>query len=490
MSPLTERPNSLLRSPVAWLRSGRGRLATIDTARAAPPPSPLAPIDLQDPAQVAGVMQIAARIGDILLSSGTGNRDASAQIHAVTTAYGLHYCHVAITMNTITIATSIGTTTKTPVDVFRVSRQMTTDFSKLAEVDRLIRSIQSGATPPALAESILDELEARPKDYGFKTAMWGWALLGGSATVLLGGNLAVAAITFVTSLFIMVTAELLSRRGLPPFFQQMVGGFIATVPAAVLYQLVNTLGFSFRPSQIIASCIIVLVSGLSLVQSLQDGMTGAAVTGSARFFDTLLMTVGIVAGVAIGIRTSTFLGISLPPFEVSNPPNFASGVIRTIASAFVCAGFAIGSFAERAAVRVSAISGIVGAAVVYLVLIPMGIGEVAASGVSAVVIGFAGGLLSRRFLIPPLITGLSGVTPLLPGLLLYRAMYALLNSQMVVGFTNLFLALSIGGALAAGLVFGEWSARRVRRPQVFRPYDAFRRAGRFSFQKRPRPRRS
>ncbi len=92
----------LLRQWNIWPQH-HGRIATIDAVKAAPPPSPLAPVDLTNPAQVAGVMDVAARIGDILLSSGTSNRDTVAQIHAVASAYGLHYAHVDITLNTITI---------------------------------------------------------------------------------------------------------------------------------------------------------------------------------------------------------------------------------------------------------------------------------------------------------------------------------------------------------------------------------------------------
>ena len=46
-----------------------GYVATIDAAKAAPPPSPLAPVDLTDAAQVTGVMEIAARVGEILISA-------------------------------------------------------------------------------------------------------------------------------------------------------------------------------------------------------------------------------------------------------------------------------------------------------------------------------------------------------------------------------------------------------------------------------------
>ncbi|AWB82607.1 amino acid export carrier protein [Corynebacterium yudongzhengii] len=477
---------------------GSGHLSTVDTARAAPPPSPLAPIDLQDPSQVAGVMSIAARIGDILLSSGTGNRDANAQLRAVTAAYGLVYCHVSITFDTIMLSTTIGEDNKQPVQVFRVARSFGTDFSKLAEVDRLIRSIQSGATPPAVAEKVLDELEARPRDYGFKTSIWGWALMGGAIAMLLGGSWFVGLVTFITSYLIIGVNEILARRGLPAFFLQITGGFVATVPTAIIYDVAQQLGYQIRPSQIIASCIIVLVAGLSLVQSLQDGITGSVVTGSARFFDTILMTAGIVAGVALGMQAASWVGISLPPMEAISPPNFANALFLTFIAAFVCIGFAVGVYAERSAIWVSGAAGMLGAGAYHLVFIPLGFGSVSATVSSATVVGLAGGLLARRFLVPPLITAIAGITPMLPGLMLYRALYALLNEQALIGFTNLFLALATAGSLATGVVLGEWLARKLRRPQTFRPYQAYRRARRFSFQAlsaaqkvaRSRPRRS
>ena len=57
--------------------------------------------------------------------------------------------------------------------------------------------------------------------------------------------------------------------------------------------------------------------------------------------------------------------------------------------------------------------------------------------------------MSRRWGIPPLITMIVGYTPMLPGLMLYRGMYASLNEQMITGFTNMAMALAISGALAA-----------------------------------------
>ena len=136
-------------------------VATVDTAMAAPPPSPLAPVDLTDPAQVTGVMEIAARIGEILIFSGSSNSDARAQVYLAAASYGLHYCHVDIVMNTITIHTNIGTgSNRQPLTVVRSARKWTINFTKLSAVDRLIRSIHTGFTPPSVAEQALDDIEA------------------------------------------------------------------------------------------------------------------------------------------------------------------------------------------------------------------------------------------------------------------------------------------------------------------------------------------
>lgn len=461
---------------------GHGRLSTVDAARVAPPPSPLAPIDLTSSAQVTAVLELAARIGEILLSSGTSNGDTKSQMHAVTSAYGLHYTHIDITKNTITLHTSIGTaTSRTPVNVFRVVRNMTTDFSKLSEVDRLIRSIQAGATPPQVAEKILDEVAAAPAAYGQSTSILGWGIMGGSLSVMLGGGWLVAITAMLTAMLLMSVSAVLAHYRLPQFFQNVAGGFLATVPAAVIYDLAASQGVTISPSQIIASGIIVMLAGLTLVQSLQDGITGASVTASARFFETLLYTGAIVAGVAIGMQVAGLLGISLPPLETVAPPNFQSASMRVLFGGLASAGFAIACYAEWSSVWVSGITGMAGAAFYNLIFIPLSLGSVFSSAMSALVIGLAGGLLARRFLIPPLITGVAGITPMLPGLSVYRGMYAALNEQMLVGFTNMAVALATASALAAGLVLGEWIARRIRRPRRFNPYRAFRAAGRISF---------
>jgi uncharacterized membrane protein YjjB (DUF3815 family) len=91
------------------------------------------------------------------------------------------------------------------------------------------------------------------------------------------------------------------------------------------------------------------------------------------------------------------------------------------------------------------------------------------------VVGFAGGLMARRALIPPLIVAVAGITPLLPGLSVYRGLFALLNDQTLLGLSALLAAVGTGGALAGGVTLGEWGARTLRRPRIVERTESLRR---------------
>ncbi|WP_206214988.1 threonine/serine exporter ThrE [Corynebacterium lizhenjunii] len=467
----------------AVFAGSRHRIATIDTARAAPPPSPLAPVDLTDPAQVTGVMEIAARIGELLICAGTSNADARAQVYLAAASYGLHYCHVDIMMNTITIHTNVGTgADRRPLHVFRVAPGIDVNFSKLSAVDKLIRSIHSGSTPPALAERILDEIDRMPPPRSVGPTLVGWGVMGAGFSVMLGGGALTAVVTFLIALTVMGVNAYLARLRVPTFYQNIVGGMIAVLPAAALYNVAAHMGVTLIPSQIIGSGIIVLVAGLTLVQCLVDGITRAPVTSSARFFEAMMATGAIVGGVGIGIQLADALGVPLPPLETTAPPVYHQVPLLILTGSIGSAAFAYAVYATWKEVIISGLTAAAGMVFYYFVVIPFGVGTVIACGIAAIAVGLAGGLLARRYYIPPLITMIIGYTPMLPGVTLYRGMYATINEQIITGFSNLATALAIAGAVAAGVVLGERGARRLRRPQHFRPYSAFKRLGRFSFQ--------
>jgi uncharacterized membrane protein YjjB (DUF3815 family) len=135
--------------------------------------------------------------------------------------------------------------------------------------------------------------------------------------------------------------------------------------------------------------------------------------------------------------------------------------VQALAGAAAAACFALASYATRAALPVAAGAGALGAGA-HAALDLVGFNQIGATAVAAVLIGFTGGTMSRRFRLPPLVIAVSGLTPLLPGLTTYRAMFELAVQRTPAGLPTAVLAVAVALALAAGVVFGEYLAQPVR----------------------------
>ncbi|WP_245745758.1 threonine/serine ThrE exporter family protein [Nocardia altamirensis] len=447
------------------------RQATADTIVDAP--APLQPIDLTDDARVAEVLDLAVRVGEVVLASGTGVIDTTTQVRFIAATYGLARCDIDVTYDAIRIWADRGPRLP-PASTMRIVHYRSLDFTRLAAVDRLTRRIRNEVVAPVDARAALDTITSAPHPYHRWMATFGWSLLAAAIAALLGGGVVVAAVSFGTTLAIDRANRVLNRFGLPFFFQHVVGGAIAATPAIVLATLAGPLGIEVDPALIIAAGITVLLSGLQLVGAVQDGITGAPITSTARMLEVLMMTGGIIAGIALALRIGDVVGATVPPIVLTPGADITDLPIKIVAGAVAAMAFALACYAERRALAAAAGSGAAGT-ICYLLVQQAGFGPVLASGVAATVIGMAGGLMARRALTPPLVVAVAGITPLLPGLKLYRGLNAVLNDQLAIGANQLLAAFGVGCALAAGVTLGEWFDRTVRRPRILRRFGALRR---------------
>ncbi|MBB4137831.1 threonine/serine exporter family protein [Gordonia humi] len=456
----------------AFLRRGLNRVlgsaqATIDTIE---PGSivvaPRRPIAMDDEAAITEVLDLAAKIGAVLLDSGTGAIDTERQIAFVAGIYGLDDVDIDVTFNSIIVSAQRGNSLP-PVTCLRTVHARSIDFTRLAHVDRLVRRIRQLAITPATAHGIVDEIYRAPHPYPYWVATGGWGAMALGISILLGGTFVVGLTALLTTLVIVSLNRRLARAGTPIFFQQFVGGFIAVVPAAMLFHWRESFGLGpeFVPSQIIAAGIVVLLSGLSLVGSVQDAITGAPITGTARFAEVVLLTGGILAGVALALRAVEAMDVILPGLTTQTPFGPADMPARIVGGAIAAGAFAVGSYAERRAIPVAFGAGLVASAVAFGFALT-DTGAILSAATAAVVVGLVGGLAARRALTPPLVVAVAGITPLLPGLAIYRGLYGIMSGQSVVGFGQVAAALTTGCALAAGVTFGEFLARSLRKPRL------------------------
>jgi len=399
------------------------------------------------------VLDLALRIGEVQMASGAGAADATATMIAVTAAYGLR-CEVDVIFTSISVCCHRGSHAA-PVTSQRVVRTRSLDYTRLSTVESLVRKITAGEITAEDATAELDRATSAPHPYPRWVATAAWGGMAGAITLLLGAGPLLALLSGVIAAMIDRIGRILNHRAIPYFFQQVVGGLLATGTAVAL----SAAGIlpDVQLSLMVAAGIVVLLSGLSVVSAVQDAVTGYNVTAAGRTMEVTLASAGLIAGVAMALRVGAQLGLRVVGADVVPQP-ITTLPIQVFAGAFAAACFALASYAPW---LVAAAAGAAGAGC-YGLLLLTGTDAIIASAVAATLIGLSGALMSRRLRLAPLVVAVSGITPLLPGLSTYRAMYELTVNQNPGGLSRLFLALGIALALAAGVVLGEFLAQPLR----------------------------
>jgi uncharacterized membrane protein YjjB (DUF3815 family) len=202
---------------------------------------------------------------------------------------------------------------------------------------------------------------------------------------------------------------------------------------------------------------VVLLAGLSLVGAAEDAISGFHVTAAARGFEVMTLTAGIVVGIAGVLNLAQRAEL---PLTVTDPGTVTVPFAVALAAAAGVAGFwALASYAPVRAVGVAAVAGAVAWAT-YSLAGTLGAGPAVASATAAVVVGFGGEALTDRLRIPPLLVAVCGIVPLLPGLAIYRGLFAIVvDSDLPGGLDTLVGAAVLGLGLAAGVALGEHLGR-------------------------------
>ena len=406
------------------------------------------------------VLDLALRIGEVQMSSGAGASDATATIIAVANAYGLPHCEVDVIFTSITVACHRGVDLP-PITSLRVVRSRSLDYTRLALVEQLIRDIARGRITARDAHSELQPDHERAAPVPALGRHRRLRRHGRRDRILIGGDALVALFAAGITALIDRVGRLLNRRALPFFFQQLVGGALAT-GCAVAIVASHVLPDSVTPTLVVAAAITVLLSGLSVVSTVQDAITGYNVTAAGRTIEVSLMTVGLIAGVVLALNVAVALGLPSIPLADPLTPSVLRLPLQTVAGAAAAACFAAGELRHARARCWSPASRAARARSAYSALLLAGAGPIAASAVAATVIGFAGGLLSRRLRIPPLVIAVSGIVPLLPGLTTYRGAVRAGRRAQLHRPVHADGRDAVALALAAGVVLGEYLAQPVR----------------------------
>lgn len=400
-------------------------------------------------------IDLALRVGDLVLSSGAGAADTTATMLAVTSAAGLRNCEIDVTFTSVTISYQ-GEPDTPPETHMRQVRYRGTDYSHLTAVDHLVRSFAAGRIGVEDARKELATITSIGHPYPKWASILGWGSMAGFAGILIGGDWLVFIVAFASGVVVDTINRKIASRRIPSFYQQVIGGFLATVIALG----VRAVFPETQASLIVAAVIILLLAGMAIVGAVQDALTGFYVTASARSFEAILLTGGIIGGVAGGLGLAQRFGLNLS-VQAFAPLGLAHLPTAMLSAGALSAAFAFAVFAPPRALLPIALIGAVGQ-LPFRPAIELGLGSAWASALSALTVGLVSYAVAGRVRVPPLVVVVSGIVPLLPGLSIYRGLFQLFQAN-VLGVTSLFTAIGIAVGIAAGVLLGEYIAQPLRR---------------------------
>lgn len=409
---------------------------------------------MADRSEVYESLDLALRIGEVLLTSGAGAADVSASMLAVTRACGVSHVSADVTFVDLALRHQPSSNEAAAIQMRRVTRRPV-DYADLIEVDRIVND---------LVDDTIDRSEARDRlartvSTGHQRRRWAvmvaWGVMGTGIALTLGGNAIVCALAFLAACAIDATQLLLPLHRIPAFYQQMAGGLVATLIAVTA----AATDLEVNPSRVVTTGIVMLLAGVGIMGATQDALTGFPVTASARFIDAVMNTAGIIAGVSAGLTVADLFGVGLVSLK-PGATGLAEAGVSVLGAALAAAAFAFASYAPaRSLLAVAPV-----AALGEGVLLAVGSSEVGApwgTAAAAVTIGAFCYLVADRFHVPPLVVVVPAIVPLLPGLAIYRGLALLAEGKD--GVLQLASALATALALAAGVILGQYLAQPIRR---------------------------
>jgi len=425
--------------------------------------------EVADDRQARLVVDLATRVAALTLTTGGSNAEATAAALQVAACYHLTSVHVDVSYTSVIVSHHRGPN-RDANTLARTVAHRAPDYERLSDLQRLLDELPNLDVEAARAR--FDRIVRQSRRYRRWVMSLAAALLGVGVAMLFGGGLIAILATCVTTAAVDQATHATSRKGLPEFFGQIVGAAIPTAVAVLLMALgewgvAGLQGIS--ASVIVAAGVVALLAGLSVVSAAQDAIDGFMITAGARTFHVAMMTLGIVMGILVVLWAGTFLG--LPGYLNPTTPLSESPVLTSIGAVLIALGFAIGSQTRLSALAWCAGLGLIGWWG-FLASQLLGLGHGTSVGIGATVAAFLAQLATRPARMAAVGLTTAGVISLLPGSMVYRGLYGLVQVDSLLeagpAMIELLGAATVAVAIAMGVSLGTWLGRWAtrQRPRV------------------------
>ncbi len=409
-----------------------------------------------DALHARAVLDLTMRLAEVIFAAGAGAEDATAAMQGVTRAYGLKGIDADITHTLITL-TFENPATHDTISRSRNVKYRNLDYTKLSETSELIAELIESPMDVAVARKRLATIVSSKPLVSVLVRRIGWSLVGAGAALLIGGGLTVLIAAFIATFFVDLITSALARRKVPVFYQTVVGGAIGPVVAAIVH-LIDPVA---NPSLVVVATIIMLLAGVTVFGAVHDTLSGFYITGTARLVEAVLITGGLVTGIAGASALLARVGLHLS-IDLNLAPSLRDLPILLVGAVVIVVGFSLAVQMPWRAFWVVCVLGAL-AELFYQAGVTAALDQVWSSAGSAFLIGLIATVAAPLVRTPPFVVIVAALVPLVPGLLLFSSLMQVAVGD-VKGLMGMLAAAAVAMGLAAGAILAQYLVQYVWGP--------------------------
>ena len=303
---------------------------------------------------------------------------------------------------------------------FRKCMKHGVNLAVLAAVSKLTWRILRGNTPVAATENAIARIRARALCYPHWGIALGAAVGSGGSCKLFGGSWEESLVATIAALMGFIAHRLSNKYAFNPYACAMITGFVATIFA---WAIPAALGLGTLWYALVA-CTIFLMPGLPSINAASDVLNRFTTSGMTRAMDTMLIIGGMTFGIAFAILIAGVGNIS----DVHIQPT-DTYLNQAIAAALAAGGFSVMFNTPKRLLAIVAVEGIVTMLIRNVLMLEFGQPQALGSFVAAAFVGIAALKVIHIVHTPNTLLIIPPVIPLIPCVLLYRLLFAVLHIQ-------------------------------------------------------------
>ncbi len=321
------------------------------------------------------------------------------------------------------------------------------DLEKISELDLLGDMVIEKQISIDDALISLDNITQKSNRYPKSLELLAYGLISAAVSVFFSASIEEILISLFLGLIIGFFAVTIGYKQRTSTFLEFFAGFFATFTAAFIYKFF----FQFSVEIVTIASLIVFIPGLTLTISMTELATENLASGTARFFQAILIFLKLAFGVFLGtkIATAMFGKIILEDFRLSSVPDFYEVPALVVAVVSLMILFR----AKPRDLKWMMLAGFISfySAKFGSQLLGLDFGAFLGS----FLVGLTSNLFARFRKRPAAIMFMPGLLLLVPGSIGFKGLAFLAEKQTIAGIDATFQMFIIATALVAGLLLAN-----------------------------------